>query len=158
MEARIDTDGRIAFRSEALLTGYATEESFEDPKIDGWFKTPDVGTLEGRGLRVAGRSEDFIKIGGESVDLSRLDRILGQITPDAAVIAVPDDRLGHVIHLVVATASDQIVQAFNERVLPFERARGVHRTGSIPRTALGKLRRAALAAQIAAGGIPPGAG
>ncbi len=154
MEARTDEDGRLALRSEALLTGYATDEGFHDPKVDGWLVTPDLGWVEGRVLRVAGRAGDFVKIGGESVDLVRLDRILEELTPDAAVLALPDDRLGHVIHLAIAAGNaEELVARFNERVLPFERIRGVHRVAEIPRTALGKLRRSELAACVTNRGI-----
>ena len=148
IEARID-DGSIAVRGESLLTGYATDEGFHDPKRDGWFLTPDLGSVEGRILRVAGRSGEFVKIGGESVDLGRLDRILAEIEPDAAVVAAPDERLGFVIHLAVAAGDfAQITAAFNERVLPFERIRAVHRIDAIPRTPLGKLRRSELARRL----------
>ncbi|HJQ35584.1 MAG TPA: AMP-binding protein [Thermoanaerobaculia bacterium] len=162
IEARIEA-GHIALRGESLLTGYMVERRalarrqlpgglkpaaphFEDPKRDGWFVTPDLGSIDGRILHVRGRSGDFVKIGGESVDLSRLDRILAEIEPNAAIVAAADERLGHVIHLAFAAAdSERIVTAFNERVLPFERIRAVHRVDAIPRTPLGKLKRSALA-------------
>jgi O-succinylbenzoic acid--CoA ligase len=145
VEARVEEDGRLALRSEALLTGYATEEGFVDPKVDGWFLTEDVGTLDGRILSVQGRRGDFVKIGGESVDLSRLDRILAGIGADAAAMAVPDARLGHVIALAVAAGdAEAIAEAFNARVLPFERARSVVRVPEIPRTPLGKIVRSRL--------------
>jgi o-succinylbenzoate---CoA ligase len=145
VEARVEQDGRLALRSEALLTGYATEEGFLDPKVEGWFVTEDIGTLDGRTLSIEGRLGDFVKIGGESVDLSRLDRVLVGIGADAAAIAVPDARLGHVIALAIAAGdADAIVAAFNARVLPFERARSVVRVSEIPRTALGKIVRSRL--------------
>lgn len=153
-EARTDEEGRLAVRSDALLTGYATDEGFHDPKVGGWFLTPDMGSVSGRVLRVVGRAGDFVKIGGESVDLVRLDRILEALTPNAAIVALPDERLGHVIHLAVAAGdAEQIVARFNERALPFERIRGVHEVSEIPRTALGKLRRAELAARVTNPGI-----
>lgn len=149
VEARVDEGGRLAVRSEALLTGYATEGGFADPKVDGWFLTEDIAALDGRTLRVEGRRGDFVKIGGESVDLARLDRILAEITRDAAIVAVRDERLGHVIHLAVASGdSDSIAAAFNARVLPFERIREAHRVAAIPRTPLGKLRRTELTAAL----------
>jgi O-succinylbenzoic acid--CoA ligase len=148
VEARIESDGRLALHSEALLTGYASGEGFVDPKIDGWFITEDIATVDGRVLRVQGRSGDFVKIGGESVDLSRLDRILADLAFDAAVIAVPDDRLGHVIALAVASGdAEAIASAFNELVFPFERARRILRVAEIPRTPLGKIMRARLQEQ-----------
>jgi len=145
VEARIG-DGRLAFRSEALLTGYATEDGFSDPKREGWFITLDLGSIEDRVLHIAGRAGDFVKIGGESVDLSRLDRILAEIESNAAIVAARDERLGFVIHLAITAGdSDRVVAAFNERVLPFERIRAVHHVDAIPRTPLGKLRRDELA-------------
>jgi o-succinylbenzoate---CoA ligase len=144
IDARIEDD-LLAIRSEALLTGYATEAGFVDPKVDGWFLTEDLATIEGRTLRIQGRRGDFIKIGGESVDLSRLDRILATLGADAAVIPIPDDRLGHVIGLAVASGDpDAIAAAFNARVFPFERVRHIRRVPEIPRTPLGKIMRARL--------------
>jgi o-succinylbenzoate---CoA ligase len=144
-EARVEKDGRLAFRGEPLLTGYGTGGGFVDPKRRGWFVTEDLGTVDdGRILRVSGRRGDFIKIGGESVDLARLDAILSAVAgPHAAVAAVPDDRLGHVIHLFVAGSAnvDTVAAAFSERVHPFERPRRVHRVAEIPRSPLGKLIR-----------------
>jgi len=157
-EARTEEDGRLAFRGEALLTGYAVWEDGVARLVHvlrrGWFITEDIGEIveseRGRILRVSGRRGDFVKIGGESVDLSRLDAILAAIAgADAAVVAVPDERLGHVIHLAVASGDGGAIErAFNERVAPFERSRGVHRVDAIPRTELGKLMRARLAESL----------
>ena len=141
IEARVEDDGRLALRSEALFSGYASEEGFADPKLDGWFVTEDLASVEGRTLRVEGRRGDFVKIGGESVDLSRLDRILSELGADAAVVAIPDERLGHVIALAIASGDESLVESFNARVFPFERARRVLRVAEIPRTPLGKIMR-----------------
>ena len=148
IEARNKADGRLAFRGPSLFTGYATERGLIDPKIDGWFVSEDLGEVDGRTLRVFGRAGDFVKIGGESADLKRLDRILHELAgDDAAIVAVADERLGHVIHLAT-TNEPSFVDAFNERVHPFERIREVHRVESIPRSPLGKLLRAQLAQAI----------
>ena len=145
MEVRIDGD-RIALRGPSLLTGYAMERQFVDPKAEGWFVTEDHGELRDRILQVYGRGGDFVKIGGESVDLIRLDQLLDSLRDrDAALVAVPDERLGHVIHLATtAEEAGTLVERFNERVLPFEKIRAVRRVAEIPRTALGKVRRNAL--------------
>jgi O-succinylbenzoic acid--CoA ligase len=141
IEARSESDGRLAFRGASLFTGYATEHGLVDPKIDGWFVSEDLGEVDGRTLRVAGRAGDFVKIGGESVDLKRLDRIVYELAGnDAAIVAVADERLGHVIHLATVI-EPSFVGAFNERVHPFERIRAVHRVQAIPRSPLGKLLR-----------------
>jgi O-succinylbenzoic acid--CoA ligase len=153
VDARTEVDGRLAIRSDALLTGYALFDddvaAFVDPKVEGWFITEDRVELDGRTVRVKGRVGELIKIGGESVDLVRLDRILGEITPDAALAPADDPRLGCVIHLFVAAGdAEAIAEAFNARVHPFERARRVHRVESIPRSALDKLLRKQLAESL----------
>jgi o-succinylbenzoate---CoA ligase len=158
LEARAEEDdGRLAIRGSSLLTGYCLYDErsnavFLDPKVDGWFVTEDIGEVDGRVLRVSGRRGEFVKIGGESVDLRRLDGILEavvrEVGGDAAVFTLPDERLGHVIHLAVAGDSHRISALFNVRVLPFERARVVHRIDRIPRTPLGKLVRGLLPSQV----------
>jgi O-succinylbenzoic acid--CoA ligase len=149
LEARVEGDGRLAFRGASLFTGYASEDGLIDPKIDGWFVSEDLGGVEGRILRLFGRGVDFAKIGGESVDLLRLDAVIRSIAgDDAAIVVVADERLGHVIHLVATRDASVIFDAFNARVAPFERARRVHVVDAIPRSPLGKLLRAQLAEMI----------
>jgi len=164
VEVRRDENGLLALRGSSLLTGYALEDDagsrrFVDPRVDGWFVTEDLGAItavEGRRfLRVEGRSGEFVKIGGESVDLTRLQSIAEKLASsaeppcDAAIVALPDPRLGFVIHLVATSDRvDVLVARFNERVLPFERARAAHRVEAVPRTTLRKLLRADLTAEI----------
>lgn len=156
IEVRVEQDQRLAFRGPSLLTGYAffdeqRRAAFVDPKIDGWFVSEDRGEVDGDILRPLGRAGAFVKIGGESVDLSRLDAILDSVreSVDAAIVAVPDVRLGHVINLATASDDvDRVVAAFNARVLPFERIRSVRRVAAIPRSPLGKLLRAKLIAEL----------
>jgi o-succinylbenzoate---CoA ligase len=151
IDVRVTEDGRLAFRGPSLLTGYATDAGFIDPKQNGWFHSEDAGEVEGRTLRVLGRRGDFVKIGGESVDLGRLDAILDGLrgSIDAAVFAAADERLGSVIQLAAADGDvEELVDAFNERVFPFERIRAVRRVSRIPRTALGKLLRRELTNEV----------
>lgn len=157
VEARADEDFRLSFRGPSLFSGYITEEGFEDPKVGGWFASEDIGEVEGRTLRVHGRIGDFVKVGGESVNLARLDRILNDVRGglDAVLVAAPDERLGHVIHLVSTRDARDVVERYNERVLPFERIRRTHRIDSIPRSSLGKLLRAQLTRRIAQSGDDP---
>lgn len=143
LEARVEEDGRLAFRGRSLLSGYVYPDGrFIDPKVDGWFVSDDLGAVDGRQLRVGGRVGEVVKVGGETVNLARLDRILREIAgDDAAIIAVPDERLGHTIQLATTIDDLTIVDRFNARVLPVEKIRRVHRVQSIPRSPLGKLLR-----------------
>ena len=149
LEARVEPDGRLAFAGSSLLTGYASSNTgFIDPKVDDWFVSDDLGGIDGRVLQIEGRTGEVIKIGGELVNLRRLDRILEELSPDAAIVAVPDERLGFVIHLAVAGEPGTLREQFDARVAPFERIRAVHRVSAIPRSPLGKLLRKKLAEEI----------
>lgn len=155
VQARVEEGERLAFSGPSLLTGYARFDDsgkavFVDPKVGGWFLTEDRGSVAGETLRVFGRAGEFVKIGGESVDLKRLGEILDSVRGgvDAALIAAEDERLGHVIHLVVAGDSLAVTEEFNRRVLPFERIREVHVVESIPRSPLGKLLRTRLTKEL----------
>lgn len=149
--AGVEADGRLRFQGSSLLTGYGTAEGFIDPRQDGWFVTNDIGEVHERALRVIGRSGEFVKIGGELVALARLDRIAESVAgAKAAVVAMPDARLGHVIWLAVEPGIDEaaVAREYDERVLPFERVRQVVRVARLPRTELGKLKRNELQAQV----------
>jgi len=156
--AREELDGRLSFTGTSLLTLYLKERDgkavFEDPKKNDWFTSDDRGSVQIIGdatfIQVAGRTDDFIKIGGEAVYLTRLDQILDEVVrtsefPDAAILTFPDDRLGSVIHLAVhtddPTIGSAVRDAFSARVLPYERPRELLLVDSIPRSPLGKLLR-----------------
>lgn len=146
-EASPAEDGRLRIRATSLLTGYGTADGFVDPREDGWFLTNDIGEVQGRELRVSGRVGEFVKIGGESVVLARLDAVAERVSEGkAAVVAVPHERLGHVIWLAVERGLDRdaVASAYDSQVLPFERARRVVQVEQLPRTELGKLQRTAL--------------
>jgi len=150
-------DGILGIQGRSLLTAYLYREKGQavcmDPKVDGIFVSSDRGRLDGKYLSILGRSGDFIKIGGESVELGRLKDILDglriqlQLEADVAILAFPDERLGHVIHLVSdrklnSDGASALIARFNSQVLAFERIRRHHSLDSLPRNALGKLNSA----------------
>jgi len=153
--ARAGADGKIQIRGDSLFTAYVYSGPRGEPVVwapleDGWFTPQDRVTLRGRTLQILGRTQDFIKIGGESVDLGRLQLVLENIrleldlVSDLALIAAPDARLGHVVHLVsdqslTQEAGSGVLEIFNQRVVAFERIRKWTQLVSLPRTSLGKL-------------------
>jgi len=154
LHVRESSEGLLQIQGSSLLTGYiycgASSPTLEDPKKENWFLSQDRGIVDGRNLRIIGRSGDFVKIGGESVEMNRLREILDEvrselaISADLVILPVPDDRLGHVIHLISDSQlsekdRDLLIKRFNTTVLGFERIRKWHSLNQIPRTALGKL-------------------
>ena len=159
---KVGPEGTFHIKSPSLLTAYAytTGEHcvFHDPKVAGWFPTEDRGSVDAGVLQVFGRTANFFKIGGESVDFGRLEGIAEEVKislsygGDIALVPVADQRLGHAIHLAYASACDADIQPFidgyNQRVMPFERIRKTHRLPHIPRSPLNKLLRQELQALI----------
>ena len=153
LQVRTDDEGRLAVKGSSLLTGYVDESAqLRDPKRDGWFITSDLGHVQGRTLTVEGRIDEVVKIGGELVNVARLEALLEHLrgSKDAALVAIEDERLGWEIHLASPADAVELVREFNGNVNPFERIRRVHRL-EIPRSPLGKVRRAELRKAIEAG-------
>lgn len=155
VEVACDAENRISLKSKALLTAYAFQNNKDitifDPKENGWLKTEDCGRLGAGHLSYLGRSNNLFKVSGESVDIEQLEAILlgcalaMGYSGDIALFAKSDERLGHVIYLAHCCGDVElvttVVDAFNLRVLPYARIRGLHRVAIIPRTPLGKVIR-----------------
>ena len=156
--ARTTETGRLAVRAGSLLSAQIVfnERGAElyDPKQGDWFVSEDRGHVEdGNRLVIDGRDADFVKIGGEGVWVSKLEETLERLKlelgfqGDAVVLAAQDDRLGAMIVLLATRNSqasvEELVEAFDSRVLPFERIRRLELVDAIPRSALGKLLRGA---------------
>lgn len=144
---------QLCFAGTSLLSTYAYLDNekiqFIDPKENGWLMTEDRGKVDQDKLTVIGRVDDVIKVGGENVDLSRLDnqlqdlRLKMAIVPEAVLVALPDDRLGQIIVCVSDSLTqlilDPLIQKYQQTVLPFERIKKVVLVSRIPRSPLGKL-------------------
>ncbi len=150
VKVKVDEDHVISLCSPALLTAYALFDEnalcFKYPVKDGWFLSQDKGILSDKSLTLLGRLGDFVKIGGESVELGRLEKIFEEIKLehmicfDVVIAAVPDDRLGHAIHLFTTDAKIELLQRqFNDKVMPYERIRKAHLVPAIPRSPLNKV-------------------
>lgn len=107
--ARLDRHGRVLNAEEAIgeivnTAGAAKFEGYyKNPEANaervrhGWYWTGDLGYVDPAGyLYFAGRSGDWIRVGGENISALLTERILRR-HPDvvaAGVFAVPDPRSG----------------------------------------------------------------
>lgn len=103
-------EGEILTRGPSLFRGYtsmiANDESFDD---DGYFRTGDLGTVTADGLlTITGRKKDIIIRGGENLSAKEIEDALHE-HPDireAAVIAMPHERLGEGVCAFVVAKAD----------------------------------------------------
>ena len=118
---------------------------------DGWLRTGDIGTFENGRLTVEGREGDLIITGGENVwpeDVEAAIRTSPMVT-DVCVAGVPDDEWGQLVTAwIVAneqTPSLEDIRSHVKETLPAHCApRHIEIVSEIPRTSLGKPKRAEL--------------
>lgn len=86
-------------RGPNLSPGYFRQPQFMGPRFrpDGWFMSGDVVTANEDGtFTFVARQDDVINRGGQKVDPREVEELLYQMAQvrDAAVVGVPDERLG----------------------------------------------------------------
>ena len=97
--------GELLVRGTSLFAGYwklpeATSQAF----VDGWFRTGDVAYLDDEGyLYIVDRIKDLIIRGGENIGCGQVEAalLLHPAVLEAAVYAVPDERLGEEVGATV---------------------------------------------------------
>ena len=162
-------EGEIQARGPGVFAGYLnlpdkTRDAFT---ADGWFRTGDLGHLEGGFLYVTGRADEMlVTSGGENVNpenveaaflqhpflhdfavLQRNGRLVGLALPDVTKI----EQAGRTD---VTRAVREAVAEVNPALPSYERLSDVAVTRDpLPRTRLGKLRRRGLQALYASADI-----
>lgn len=154
------SSGEVLVRGPQLMSGYWNDDAATERALaGGWFHSGDAGHLDADGwLWIDGRLKDMIICGGENVSPAEVEAVLLESieVAEAAVVGRPDARWGEaVVAFVVAAPGQQIdsarlLAAFDGRLARFKHPRDVFVVATLPRTALGKVRKEALR-QIAAG-------
>jgi len=150
-----ETSEGVLLSSSSLLTAYAQVQSgefiFWDPKdSSGYFLLEDQLRIVGDRIEVLGRESDFIKISGESLNLSFLRSIFeGVLTRlhldihDFVLMQEPDERLGHRMVMVTTNADEilhqKIKDLYRAQVLAVAKIRETYVVPEIPRSPLGKV-------------------
>ncbi|AEW94707.1 MULTISPECIES: FadD3 family acyl-CoA ligase [Streptomycetaceae] len=154
-EVRIAADGEVLVRGYHVMSGY-----FEDPVAtagavdpDGWLHTGDIGSLDEAGnLRITDRVKDMFIVGGFNAYPAEIERVLRRHpdVADAAVIGVPDPRLGEVGKAFVvrrpdtALTADALISWSRREMANFKVPRAVEFVAELPRNASGKVLKRAL--------------
>lgn len=145
--------GEILVRGPMVTPGYFdAPEATATALRDGWLHTGDLGRRTADGvLHVAGRRTDLVVTGGENVHPSEVETVLlaHPDVVDAAVYGVPDDVWGQRIEAKVVFRGDApgaaaLASWCAARLARFKVPKAFHAVAALPRTASGKLERAAL--------------
>lgn len=142
-----DADGRLLIASPTLFVGYRLRpELTAQVLVGGHFRSEDRGVFENGRLRVLGRLDEVVIVGGANVDLAHLRRITAELfgPPEAGgplLVAVPDERWGVRI-VAVSTAGptlDDLRGALAGRVPSAALPRAHVAVEVLPVTATGKI-------------------
>jgi O-succinylbenzoic acid--CoA ligase len=165
MQVRVDGPeagtGRVELAGPMLATGYL--DAPEDTAAafrDGWFRTSDLGQLDGQGqLQVLGRADDVVVTGGLNVAPADVEDVLTGMPGVAAacVVGLPDSKWGERVTAVVVPVDPGrppdpgALRAAARRLLTgAQTPKEIVLFDSLPLRGVGKPDRSAVRAMLAA--------
>lgn len=164
VEVAMGEPGELIARGPYTIRGYfdAEEHNAQVFTPDGFYRTGDLmSAVEFAGVvayRVEGRIKDLINRGGEKINASEIEGLLVSHPRimSAAVVAMPDERLGEraCVYLVssdsLPVTLEEVQEHLQEReVAKFKWPERVETRPELPRTAVGKIAKRLLVAEIA---------
>jgi long-chain acyl-CoA synthetase len=153
-----DNVGEIVVRGHNVMKGYynqpeATAEAFKG----GWFHTGDMGYVDEEGFFfIVDRKKELIIRGGFNVYPREVEEVIYShpAVAEAAVVGVPEERMGEEVMAVVAlkpgqqASADDIIAYTKERVAAYKYPRTVQFLDSLPKGPTGKILKKELKAQL----------
>jgi long-chain acyl-CoA synthetase len=143
--------GEIVVRGRNLFSGYWPEQS-DGPAEDGWWATGDVAYADEDGdLFLVDRIGELILVNGFNVYPNEIEQVLNGHpgVVEAAVIGVPDAASGqtvkaYVVRADAALTADALLAYAETNLANYKRPTEVEFVESLPHSATGKVRKAAL--------------
>ncbi len=146
--------GEVVVRGPDVMRGYRNDpEATAAAFVDGWLRTEDAGVLDDDGyLTLIGRIKEMINRGGEKISPTEIDNVLlaHLAVAEAAAFGVPDPKYGEEVEAAVVLKGDadpERLRAFcQERLADFKVPKVIRIVSGLPKNAMGKVERHALAA------------
>ena len=144
--------GGIEVKGPNVFKGYwrMPEKTAEEFTPDGYFKTGDVGMVDGQGyVTIVGRSKDLIISGGYNVYPAEIEGYINDMpgVAESALVGVPHPDFGEVgVAVVVAKAgaslnAGQIVAALKSKLANFKIPKQCFVVEELPRNTMGKVQK-----------------
>ncbi len=154
LPAGVDHIGELVVRGVNVMRGYrGNPEATAAALVDGWLHTGDRGYIDEDGfVFIVGRTSELIIRGGYNIHPREVEDVLytHPAVREAAVIGIPDQRLGQEVHAVVAlhpgaTADEQeLIEYARARVASYKYPRSVEFRPELPVGASGTILKRAL--------------
>ncbi|MEV0042029.1 FadD3 family acyl-CoA ligase [Nocardia rhamnosiphila] len=148
IELRIADDGEVLIRGYSVMQGYLDDPEATAAAVDadGWLHTGDLGSLDDGGrLKVIGRKKDMYIVGGFNAYPAEIEGFLLEhpVVAQAAVIGVPDERMGQVGKAFVVARGQlgeaELIAWAKERMAGYKVPRSVVFLDELPLNATGKV-------------------
>ena len=149
--------GEIVIRGPNVMKGYyGRPEATDEAMRHGWFHTGDIGTLDAADyLTIVDRKKDMIIRAGFNVYPREIEEVLltHPAVALAAVIGVPDERLGEEVKAVVVLRKDAavtestLIEWCREQMAAYKYPRYIEFRESLPVSATGKILKRELKSQ-----------
>ena len=109
-------DGLLEVRAETAMVGYLNAPS--PFTVDGWLQTGDEAEVDGEWLRIRGRRNETINVGGEKVHPIEVEVALESLPGvlQAVVRGEPNAVMGQVVVAAVQLSDDEGLDAFRLRM------------------------------------------
>jgi acyl-coenzyme A synthetase/AMP-(fatty) acid ligase len=116
-------NGRLFVRAEGAMIGYLGEASPFD--AEGWLDTGDAVETDGDWIRILGRTNECINVGGQKVHPSEVESVLLEIdnVEDALVRARPNPVTGQVVAATLRLRRHEELDGLRRRIRQFCRER-----------------------------------
>ena len=148
----VGTEGELLVRGFQVTPGYldAPEQTAEAIDADGWLHTGDIAVMNDLGyIDITDRKKDMFIMGGFNAYPAEIERMLMEhpLVGIAAVIGVPDDRMGEVGAAFIvpsptgAPEPSDIVAWCREQMANYKVPRHVWIVDELPLTASNKVRK-----------------
>jgi malonyl-CoA/methylmalonyl-CoA synthetase len=144
--------GGIEVKGPNVFKGYwkMPEKTADEFTTDLWFKTGDVGHIDGDGfLTIVGRSKDLIISGGYNVYPAEIESYVNDLpgVAESAVIGVPHADFGEAVVAVVAhkpgaaLEGPGVIAQLKGKIASFKVPKQVFVVDELPRNAMGKVQK-----------------
>ena len=146
------SEGEIWCRGFNVMRGYLDdpEETARTVTADGWLKTGDVGVMDADGyVRITDRIKDMFIVGGFNCYPAEIENSLCSMpgVARAAVIGVPDERMGEVAQAYIVRAPGasideaEVIQWSRDKMANYKVPRTVRFLDEFPMNAGGKVMK-----------------
>jgi fatty-acyl-CoA synthase len=145
--------GEIVVAGDNVMRGYHREPGHPSFR-EGWFRSGDLGRRDAQGrYEVVGRLKEMIISGGENIYPAEIENLVAALPGlrEFAVVGLPDPLWGEIVVLAAVREAGADLQeadvrhALEGRLARYKHPKRIVFLESLPKTALGKVRKPELA-------------